>query len=175
ALARAAEWTAGARGLMSPESLGQRLLATAQRLILHWDNSLRDVSVLLDGEIDESNSVPAPAGVGVHTRFTEIAATRLGSVALTWSDGRYTYRELDEAADRVASALVARGIRAETPVAINLTRGPDYVAAMLGVLKAGGVIVPLDPGMPAERIAGILTQTAATVIIDADFDVTQAP
>lgn len=43
-------------------------------------------------------------------------------------------------------------------MAINLSRGPQYVIAMLGVLKAGGVIVPLDPGMPSERIADILSQ-----------------
>ena len=79
---------------------------------------------------------PAPGG-GVHTRFTEVAASRLGSVALTWPGGKYTYRELDEAADRVAAALVALGVGSETPVAINLSRGSDYVIAMLGVLKAG--------------------------------------
>ncbi len=60
----------------------------------------------------------------------------------------------------------AAGVRVEDPVAINLSRGPQYVIAMLGVLKAGGVIVPLDPAMPADRIADILTQCGAAVIVD---------
>ena len=142
----------GALGQMTPESLGQRLLATAQRLVAAWDSPLRDVSILLDGEAGRiAERTSAPAAGGVHNRFTEIAASRLGSVALTWPDGKYSYRELDEAADGVAAELVARGVRTETPVAIRLSRGPDYVVAMLGVLKAGGTIVPLDPGMPADR------------------------
>ncbi|MBE1549019.1 mycobactin peptide synthetase MbtF [Mycobacterium sp. OAS707] len=158
-----------ALGLTSPDSLGQRLLTTTQRLIQHWDDPLRDVSVLLDGEGGAATVTPTPIGGGVHTRFTDGAATRLGSVALSWAGGRYTYRELDEAADRVAAALVTRGVRPETPVAINLSRGPDYVVAMLGVLKAGGVIVPLDPGMPAERAAEIVRQTDAAVVVDETF------
>ena len=88
---------------------------------------------------------------------------------MSWVGGELTYRELDAAADRMAAALVARGVGAETPVAILLSRGPDYVIAMLAVLKAGGMIVPLDPAMPAERIADILAQTAATVVIDEGF------
>ena len=50
---------------------------------------------------------------------------------------------------------------AERPVAVNLTRGPHYVIAMLAVLKAGGVIVPLDPSMPATRRPSIATTSAS--------------
>ena len=158
----------GALGSMTPEGLGRRLLNTIERLIAQWDSPLRDVDVLLDGEapctsIDET---PESVGGGVHTRFTEIAYSRLASRALSWSGGELTYRELDEASDRIAAALVGRGVRVEDPVAINLSRGPRYVIAMLGALKAGGVIVPLDPAMPADRIADILTQCGAAVIVD---------
>ncbi|MFV9635888.1 amino acid adenylation domain-containing protein [Mycobacterium neumannii] len=158
----------GALGQMSPESLGHRLLTTTQRLIAGWDRPLRDVSVLLDGESAIATAEPAPASehLGVHTAFAEAASARLGSPALSWSGGELTYRQLDEAADQLAAMLVAKGVQAETPVAIRLSRGPQYVVAMLAVLKAGGVIVPLDPGMPAERIADILDQCAATVVVD---------
>ncbi|RAV12810.1 non-ribosomal peptide synthetase [Mycolicibacterium sp. GF69] len=158
----------GALGQMSPESLGRRVLTTAQRLITHWDRPLRDVSVLLDAEaqIPTAGRAPAPAHLGVHTAFTEAASARLASPALSWSGGELTYRQLDEAADRLAAALVSRGVKTETPVAICLSRGPHYVIAMLAVLKSGGVIVPLDPGMPAERIADILEQSGASVIVD---------
>ena len=106
------------------------------------------------------------ARAGVHTKFTEVAGGRLGSQALSWSGGRLTYRELDEAADRLAAALVRRGVSTESLAAINLSRGPQYVIAMLAVLKAGGVIVPLDPAMPTERVADILYQCGATVVVD---------
>ncbi len=156
----------GALGSMSPESLGERLLSTVRRLIAQWDSSLRDVSVLLDGEAPSTDRILAPTGTGVHTKFTQTAYGRLASRALSWSDGELTYRELDEAADRLAAGLAVRGVRAESPVAINLSRGPQYVIAMLGVLKAGGVIVPLDPAMPAGRIADILNQCDASVVVD---------
>ncbi|MGV0794568.1 amino acid adenylation domain-containing protein [Mycolicibacterium sp. XJ1819] len=158
----------GALGTMTAESLGRRLLETVQRLITHWDDPLRDVSILLDGEnpIAAVDHGFAASGSGVHGRFTEVAGGRLASPALTWSDGAMTYRELDEAADRLAAALVRRGIRAETPVAVSLSRGPQYVIAMFGVLKAGGVIVPLDPTMPTERVADILSQCQADVVVD---------
>lgn len=158
----------GALGQMSPDSLGRRVLTTVQRLIASWDRPLRDVSVLLDGEaqIPTTGVAPVPAHLGVHTAFTETASARLGSPALSWSGGELTYRQLDEAADRLAATLVSKGVRPETPVAILLSRGPQYVVAMLAVLKAGGVIVPLDPGMPGERIADILDQCGATVVVD---------
>ncbi|KUI23550.1 non-ribosomal peptide synthetase [Mycobacterium sp. GA-1285] len=158
----------GALGQMSPESLGHRLFTTTQRLVTGWDRPLREVSVLLDGEGGIATARPAPASehLGVHTAFAETASARLGSPALSWSGGELTYRQLDEAADQLAAALVSKGVRVETPVAIRLSRGPRYVVAMLAVLKAGGVIVPLDPGMPAERIADILDQCGAAVVID---------
>ena len=161
----------GALGLMTPESVGQRLLATVQGLITHWDSPLRDVPILLDGEADVVRAAEAPAAAGgcVHTRFTEIAGTKLASTALTWPGGELTYRELDEAADRLAAALIVRGVRTETSVAISLSRGPGYVVAMFGVLKAGGMIVPLDPAMPSERVADILRQSGATVVVDDAF------
>jgi len=180
-LAIMVETVDGALGFVSPETVGRRLVATMERLITCWQRPLRDVSILLDDEAERTTTAGAdcaptggvdppvasllPAG-GVHTRFSEVAADRLGSVALSWAGGQMTYRELDEAADRLAATLVTRGVSAETAVAVMLSRGPDYVVAMLAVLKAGGMIVPLDPAMPAERVTEILRQTAATAVVD---------
>nr|WP_197380063.1 non-ribosomal peptide synthetase [Mycolicibacterium mengxianglii] len=159
----------GALGPMRPEDMGQRVVTTAQRLIAGWDRPLRDISVLLPAETEHPVGSVSPAvSGGIHTRLQEMAAAQPDSPAVSWQAGVMTYRELDEAADQLGAALAARGVRAETPVAINLSRGPEYVVAMFAVLKAGGVIVPLDPGMPEERVADILEQTQATVIVDAD-------
>ena len=91
------------------------------------------------------------------------------SPAVTWADGSLSYRELDDAANRLAGALAARGVGAETPVAIKLSRGPRYVVAILAALKAGATYVPLEPGMPAERVNSILRQSGATIVIDDDL------
>lgn len=162
----------GALGAVAPEDLGGRLIAVVQRLVDRWDRPLREVDVLLDGERDSAPArLPETAtpAVSVHDRFSEIAAVRPDSPAVSWADGRLTYRELDAFANRLAAALRRAGVGSETPVAILLSRGPGYVASMLGILKAGGMIVPLDPGMPDQRVAEILRQTSAPVVIDEEF------
>lgn len=155
----------GATGLLSPESLGRQVLAVMQRLVDGWDRPLRDVGIHL--------TAPAVAGApattetgGIHEKFTAAARSKPGSVALTYDGGALTFRGLDEASDHVAAELRRRGVVTETPVPILLRRGPDYVVAMLGVLKAGGLIVPLDPSMPADRIEEILGQTSASIVVD---------
>ncbi|OBF62768.1 non-ribosomal peptide synthetase [Mycobacterium sp. 852002-50816_SCH5313054-b] len=156
----------GALGTMAPDGLGRRLLATLQRLVDKWDRPLREVDILLDDEQRPIPPAPGPNPVAVHIRFAEMAAALPDSVAVGWADGRLTYGELDALADRLAAALSRGGVGSETPVAITLPRGPGYVAAMLAVLKAGGTIVPLDPAMPEDRVAEILRQTSAPIVID---------
>ncbi|MUL83655.1 MULTISPECIES: non-ribosomal peptide synthetase [unclassified Mycolicibacterium] len=156
----------GALGILDPKVLGLRVLAVVQRLLHCWDRPLREVTVTLD---DEPQPAGAPAAAerdagfptGFHTAFSETAAVRLGSVALSWDGGELSYRELDHAADRLAAGLIRCGVGDETPVPIRLRRGPDYVVAMLAVLKAGAMIVPLDPAMPDERVAEIVRQIGA--------------
>ncbi|BBY30722.1 non-ribosomal peptide synthetase [Mycolicibacterium sediminis] len=156
----------GALGPMSAESLGRRILVVVRRLLTSWDRPLREVPVTLD---DERRITARPETVrrgGFHTAFEAVAAQNPDSIALSWNGGDLDYRALDRAADRLAADLVRRGVRAETPVPILLRRGPDYVVAMLAVLKAGGLIVPLDPSVPADRIDEIIAQTDATIVID---------
>lgn len=157
----------GALGALTPADLGGRLLAVLRRLVDKWDRPLREVDILDDGERDSTGSpATATTGVAVHTRFGEIAAAQPDSIAVSWAGGRLTYRELDALADRLATALIKAGVEGETPVAVMLPRGPNYVTAMLGILKAGGMLVPLDPAMPDERVAEILRQTSAAIVVD---------
>jgi mycobactin peptide synthetase MbtF len=157
----------GALGAMAPRQLGERVVAVAQRLLDGWDRPLRDVDVLLPTEVNAENPAPSPApSGGVHQAITAIAQQRPDLAALSWDGGGLTYRELDCAGDELAAALAGRGVTVETPVTVSLTRGPRYVVAMLAVLKAGGIIVPLDPEMPAERVGDILAQTGAPLLID---------
>jgi mycobactin peptide synthetase MbtF len=161
----------GALGTTAPDELGRRLLAVVQRLVTGWDRPLRDVDVRLEGERDSAAAHPPgvrPSWAPVHIRFAEIAAAKPDSVAVSWADGQLTFRELDALADRLAAGLQRAGVGGESPVAIVLPRDPHYVAAMLAILKAGGMIVPLDPSMPADRVAEILSQTSPVAVIDED-------
>jgi amino acid adenylation domain-containing protein len=76
-----------------------------------------------------------------------------------------TYGELEAAAERLARRLRALGIGPESRVAICAARSPRLVVALLAVLKAGGAYVPLDPAYPPERLAGMLEDSAAAVLV----------
>ncbi|MCG8919824.1 amino acid adenylation domain-containing protein [Actinokineospora sp. PR83] len=91
--------------------------------------------------------------------FAARAATDPEATALVHGDTRLTFAELDSRANRLAHHLVALGLRPEQVVAVALPRGADAVLALLAVLKAGGVYLPVDPKLPAERLA-LITEDA---------------
>ncbi|KQH81074.1 non-ribosomal peptide synthetase [Mycobacterium gordonae] len=162
----------GALGETTGESLGRRVLLTAERLLSGWQRPLRELSVLHDdeaGPLRARHAPQVPPTEGFHTRFTAAAGASPQATALSWDGGAMTYAELDAAANRMAALLTQRGVAAETPVAIRLARGHMYVVALLGVLKAGGVSVPVEPATPPERMASIMRQTGAAIVIDEDL------
>ncbi|HZC10000.1 MAG TPA: amino acid adenylation domain-containing protein, partial [Mycobacterium sp.] len=159
----------GALGVTTAATLGRRVLTTAERLLQMWERRLGEVSVLLDDEASPLGAVDAltpPAALSIHARFAAIAERMPDSLAVSWAGGTLSYRELNAAADRLASELAGRGAGRETPVAVKLPRGPQYIVAMLAILKAGAVCVPLEPGMPPERVDSILRQSGATIVVD---------
>lgn len=85
--------------------------------------------------------------------------------ALSDGDHELTYAEVDAAANRLARALAERGVRTETPVAIVAERSVAAIVAILGVLKAGGTYVPVDPDYPPPRVRQLLTTTAVRLLV----------
>ncbi|WP_232665903.1 non-ribosomal peptide synthetase [Pseudonocardia sp. TRM90224] len=107
-----------------------------------------------------------PVGAGcVHELVAERAGLAPDAVAVVGAASVLTFGELDRVANRLAHRLRELGVGVETPVAVVMHRCPELVVALLGVLKAGGAYVPIDPGYPAERVAYMLGQTAAPVVI----------
>ena len=98
------------------------------------------------------------------------ARERPEAIAVAASDGTLTYCELNLAANRLAAHLVARNLRPGDFAGVFLPRGSRFVTAMLAVLKAGGVYVPLDPAYPVDRVRAVLdVARPAVVITTAEF------
>ncbi|HEY0018768.1 MAG TPA: amino acid adenylation domain-containing protein, partial [Longimicrobium sp.] len=101
----------------------------------------------------------------IHRLFEGEAARAPHAPALSFAGGTLSYDELNRRANRLARRLRARGVGAETRVAVCLERGPELIVALLAVLKAGGAYLPLDPALPAERLAFILDDAGARVVV----------
>jgi amino acid adenylation domain-containing protein len=117
--------------------------------------------------LDEWNRTEAehPADRCIHQLFEAQAARTPDGVAAVYEGDSLTYRELNQAANRLAHHLISRGVGPEVRVGICLERSLEMVVAILAVLKAGGAYVPLDPGYPADRLAFILADSATPVLI----------
>ncbi|MEW1866543.1 amino acid adenylation domain-containing protein, partial [Streptomyces sp. NPDC088194] len=86
--------------------------------------------------------------------------------ALLFEDTALTYRELNRRANRLAHALIARGVGPERIVALRLPRSAELVVAVLAVLKTGAAYLPVDPDYPAARIAHMLQDARPAVVLD---------
>ncbi len=87
------------------------------------------------------------------------------AVAVVDDTTQLTYRQLDRRANQLAHFLQKLGVGPNSPVGLALERSVDMVVAILGVLKAGGAYLPLDPAYPPDRLAFMLTDTQAPVLL----------
>ncbi|MGW4898058.1 amino acid adenylation domain-containing protein, partial [Kitasatospora sp. NPDC004240] len=154
---------------------------TVERMATHYLNLLAGLTATPDarlGEIDLLSAeergllldawnatVEVPVEECVHELFAAQAARTPDAVALT-SDGlSLTYGELEERANRIAQHLVALGAGPERIVGLSLERGPDLIPALLGILKSGAAYLPLDPANPADRLAYMLADAKAELLV----------
>jgi amino acid adenylation domain-containing protein len=101
----------------------------------------------------------------VHELFEQRARSRPDTVAAVHGDRSLTYAQLNARANRIARALRARGLDREGVVAVVTERNLDWMAAVLGVFKAGGVYLPVEPHFPADRIATTLSRAECGVVV----------
>ena len=155
--------------------------ATAQRMVRHFTELLRSAIEDPGAPIADLAMMPAaerrqvldwsgvvtdyPRHATVAELFAETVAAHPAAVALVQGVETVTYLELDRRASRVAAFLQSLGIGAGSMVGLCSARSIDCIVGMIGILKAGGVYVPIDPAYPESRIAFMLRDTRATVIL----------
>ncbi|MFE0209054.1 amino acid adenylation domain-containing protein, partial [Streptomyces sp. NPDC058985] len=118
------------------------------RLLVEWN----DTAV-------ETPGVPVPA------LFEEQAARTPDAVAIVAEDVQVSYAELDARANQLAGLLNSQGVGPESVVGLCLGRGADMIVAMLAVWKAGGTYLPVDLEYPSDRIAFMLADSRADLVI----------
>ncbi|HIK05163.1 MAG TPA: amino acid adenylation domain-containing protein [Trichormus sp. M33_DOE_039] len=111
----------------------------------------------------------------IHEQFAAQVERTPDSIAVVFGEQQLTYRELNQHANQLAHYLQTWGVQAETPVGIYIERSLEMVIGILGILKAGGSYVPLDPAYPASRLAYIINETEISVLLTQSFLLDKLP
>ncbi|HEV8722247.1 MAG TPA: amino acid adenylation domain-containing protein [Candidatus Binatia bacterium] len=101
----------------------------------------------------------------IHQLFEEQVEKTPDAVAVVYEDEQLTYRELNQQANRLAHYLRRLDVRPEALIGICMERSLEMVVGLLGILKAGGAYVPLDPSYPKERLAFMLEDAQAAMLL----------
>ena len=132
--------------------------------------TIREVSHLPKSQVEwlKNASISGEAKIPVkllHKVFETVASKNPNKTALIASDKSLSYGELNKEANKIANALIDRGVKRGDSIMLLLGRRSSYFAAMFGVLKAGAAFIPCDTAYPKERIESILSDSGAKLII----------
>ncbi|HLW77376.1 MAG TPA: amino acid adenylation domain-containing protein, partial [Bryobacteraceae bacterium] len=155
--------------------------ATIQRLACHWltileaavadpGTRLRDLPLLTPPEsawLDRAAAGPRAAipDATVHQLFDEQSKRTPQAVAIEHQGRKLTYAQLDEESTALAWRLIEAGVEPGTLVGLCVERSPGMIVALLAILKTGGTYLPIDPSLPGPRIAFMMEDSKAPVIV----------
>lgn len=105
----------------------------------------------------------------IHQLFEEQAEKTPYNIAVKLKDKHLTYIELNERANQLARLLQVRGIGADSIVGIMTERSLELIVGVMGILKAGGAYLPIDPEYPADRLAYMLEDSGAQIILTQSY------
>jgi len=155
---------------------------TIERLGRHFINILEQVSDNLAVKLEEIDMTEGeekqlvlygfndtdteyPREKTVSRLFEEQAVKTPDNTAAVYEGQRLTYRELNEKANQLAAILRKEGVKPNSVVGMMMERTPEFIAGMLGIIKAGAAFVALDPEYPGERIKYMLEDSGVKVLI----------
>ncbi|MEU8367815.1 non-ribosomal peptide synthetase/MFS transporter [Micromonospora tulbaghiae] len=155
---------------VSVERMAQRWTALLDAVVAAPDTPVSRLPLLPAAERDllaawNDTTADFPREQTLHGPIEERAAATPDAVAVTIDGHSRTYAELNAQANRIAHRLRAAGVGPETLVGVCAERSVELVAGLLGVLKAGGAYLPLDPEYPADRLAFMVGDADAPVVL----------
>ena len=156
--------------------------ATVARMLTHFEALLRVIADAPERRLSELPLLSEAERRNILITFNDTKADKAGdtcipqlfeaqvertpaAIAVVLDDQQLSYEELNHRANQLANHLRLLGVKPETPVAMCLKHSVDMVIGLLAILKAGGVYVPLDPAYPKERLAFILEDAQAPVLL----------
>ncbi|SPJ78124.1 uncharacterized protein FTOL_06513 [Fusarium torulosum] len=157
-----------------PALLVDRLLQRLDHVVSQLCTStpqktIGEVNLMTSKDLEDiwnwNREVPATIDRCVHSLIEDQVNAHPGAPAICAWDGNLTYAELDNRAGQVAERLVASGIRPGSMVPLCFDKSMWTNVTMLGVLKAGGALVMLDPALPEHRLQSIIKQVGAELIV----------
>ncbi|GAB2724147.1 non-ribosomal peptide synthetase [Kitasatospora kifunensis] len=134
------------------------------------DRSLTALPMLTDGEFEQvvrawnDTARTVPTGTFPELFAAQVAA-QPEATAVIDEHGSVSYRELDERANRIAHHLIELGAGPDQLIGLCVERGAAMAAGLLGIMKAGAAYLPLDPGYPADRLAYMLQDSEAQIVV----------
>ena len=162
----------------------RRIVAHFQTLLArvtdHPDRPLSALSLLTPDEREQQqqwNCTEAdyPSHRCVHQLLSDRARDTPEAIAVECGSERLTYRQLDRRANQLAHDLQRQGVGPETVVGIYCDRSVAMMVGLLGVLKAGGTYLPLDPAFPRDRLAFILADANASIVVTQQHRAAELP
>ncbi|MEV7994867.1 amino acid adenylation domain-containing protein [Streptomyces sp. NPDC086077] len=138
------------------------------------ENDPEAADAVADAEADPV-ALALRSASGIAELFEAQARARGELTAVVDGERSLDYATVDRRASRLAHALVARSVRPGDVVGLHAGRSCDLVVGILGILKAGAAYLPLDPGQPRERLAGMVEDAACPVVLSDQGDDTDRP
>ncbi|GHO56591.1 non-ribosomal peptide synthetase [Ktedonobacter robiniae] len=153
------------------ERLLGHYLSLLEALMEHPEQPIQELPVLTKREwhtmISAWNQTETPFSddLCLHQLFERHVAQQPGALALSYEEQELTYAQLDVRANQLAHYLRRLGVGPDVIVGLCVERSVEMVVGILGILKAGGAYAPLDPNYPEERLAFLLKETRASVVL----------
>ncbi len=159
--------------------INTHLMSIIEEVLLEPERSINTISIM---SLEEKNKVLFDFNSKklnydktrtITSLFEEQVKSTSNKIALSFNSKELTYAELNSRADRIAELLLHKGVKVEQIIGILVYPSIELIIGILGILKAGGAFLPLDPEYPEERIAYMLKNSACSLILSSKAIISQ--